>query len=158
MAAPTGSEPLNLQVPVRTFLPDHLIAERNERLEQASRVADGNPPLLKQAKSGGELVHTGPPQHISDQLVRQRLEMQAKALQEGTFAAYMRNYNIFTNVKKTRENKSQFYEEEEAYVRSMTELTGGPKKNRLFVDLLEMLPTDFKCQEPKEPNERVVSP
>jgi len=71
-----------------------------------------------------------PPRSLNHTTVVDRLEAQAKAFRQTTFAEYMKENDIFTGVSKVRFDEKRLRTEEEAELRKAHLLVGGPAKRQ----------------------------
>jgi len=72
-----------------------------------------------------------PPESLSSKVVVERLEKQAGAFRQGTFAEYVKENDIFTGDPKMRLDKKLLESEEDAALTEAEELIGGEPKRRL---------------------------
>lgn len=86
-------------------------------------------PAVERAR--GEVINLDPPQRLSTRLALQRLEAQEKAFQKQSFAIYMKEHDVLTGIKKTRFDEKRLMDEEDAYVKKMSLLVGGPPRKQI---------------------------
>lgn len=86
----------------------------------------------------GETISLEPPQRLSAKVIMRRLEDQAKASKQMSFALYMKEYDIFTNVLKFTVDEKRLRDEEDACLRRSDALLSGPPKRRLAPEDLRM--------------------
>mmetsp|Transcript_34347 Transcript_34347/g.106914 ORF Transcript_34347/g.106914 Transcript_34347/m.106914 type:complete len:707 (+) Transcript_34347:84-2204(+) len=79
----------------------------------------------------GEVLSLEPPQRLGSRVVGRRLEEQAKASKQKSFALYMKEYDIFTDMLKRTVDEKRLRDEEDACLRRAASLLDGPPKRRL---------------------------
>eukprot|EP00931_Biecheleriopsis_adriatica_P085830 TRINITY_DN60618_c0_g1_i1.p1 TRINITY_DN60618_c0_g1~~TRINITY_DN60618_c0_g1_i1.p1 ORF type:complete len:689 (+),score=153.46 TRINITY_DN60618_c0_g1_i1:49-2115(+) len=83
-------------------------------------------------KVGSETLILEPPSSLSNKVILNRLENEARAFQSQSFALYMKDHDVFTGTKKLRFNEKRLKDEEDAYLRKMKGLVGGKPKRLLY--------------------------
>jgi len=86
-------------------------------------------------KVGSETLILEPPSSISNKVILNRLETTSKAFRAHSFAIYMKEYDVFTGIKKQRFDEKRLRDEEDAYLRKMNRMVGGEPKRMLYPDL-----------------------
>lgn len=85
-----------------------------------------------QVPPGGELLNLQAPATVSSKLIFQRMESTTKALAKGSFAEYMKEYDIFTGEpRRARIDWEEVQEMEDDTIRASQKLIGGKVKKRI---------------------------
>mmetsp|Transcript_101877 Transcript_101877/g.297085 ORF Transcript_101877/g.297085 Transcript_101877/m.297085 type:complete len:673 (+) Transcript_101877:1-2019(+) len=83
----------------------------------------------------GETISLEPPPRLSAKVIMRRLEDQAKASKQMSFALYMKEYDIFTDKLKRPVDEEKLRDEEDACLRRSDVLSGPPKRRLAPEDL-----------------------
>lgn len=101
----------------------------------------GHTSAQQQSKAGGGGVNANtntvglvlhPPKNLSGDVIRQRLEDQAKGFRNKTYAQYMKDFDILTGKKKEKVQASNLRREEDACLQKMARLIGGEPQRLTF--------------------------
>jgi len=110
----------------------------------------GSPPIDSTVGSGvirGSANHhkvegvtfiVGAPKNMSGSHILQRLEEQQKAFRRGTFAEYVKEFDILTGSRKVALEEGRLKDEEAAYLRKMDRLVGGKPKRMIPMSKFKM--------------------
>jgi len=107
----------------------------------------------KTTPTGGEVISLAPPAKLSSKQITQRIEAQANAFQQRSFSEYKLCHDIVTGEKVRRIDAYRLEDEEQAYVRRMESLVGGPPKRMIkFGSKLKRMtaPSEGKTRNPHE--------
>lgn len=81
---------------------------------------------------GSETLALEPPSTLSGKVIDARMDKSSKAAKSHSFALYLKEYDVFSGIKKQRLPAKGLRDEENAYLKKMNGLIGGDPKRRLY--------------------------